>query len=69
LLSSNITADRNTGTGGWTQDQFEAALRKGMGRDGHLYPAMPYTAYTKMSDADVADLCLYKAPSCYGEQG
>lgn len=59
LLSSNITADRNTGIGGWTQDQFEAALRKGMGRDGHLYPAMPYTAYTKMSDADVADLWAY----------
>jgi hypothetical protein len=29
-----------------------------MGRDGHLYPAMPYTAYTKMSDADVADLYI-----------
>lgn len=59
LASSNITSDRQTGIGGWTEQQFEAALRKGIGRDGHLYPAMPYTAYTRMTDADVADLWAY----------
>lgn len=59
LLSSNITSDPVAGIGGWTEKQFDAALRKGIGRNGHLYPAMPYTAYTKMSDADVADLWAY----------
>lgn len=59
LLSSNITSDKQTGIGTWTEPQFDAALRKGEGRNGHLYPAMPYTAYTKMSDTDVADLWAY----------
>jgi mono/diheme cytochrome c family protein len=59
LLSSNITSDRSAGIGSWTEHQFDAALRQGIGRNGHLYPAMPYTAYTKMSDADVADLWAY----------
>lgn len=60
LLSSNITQDKQTGIGDWTEQQFADALRKGKGRDGeNLYPAMPYTAYAKMTDADVADLYAY----------
>lgn len=60
LLSSNITQDKETGIGNWTEQQFADALRKGKGREGeNLYPAMPYTTYAKMSDADVADLYAY----------
>lgn len=60
LLSSNITQDKETGIGNWTEQQFADALRKGKGREGeNLYPAMPYTAYAKMTDADVADLYAY----------
>ena len=60
LLSSNITSDPETGIGRWTEAEFTRALREGLGKDGqHLYPAMPYTSYTKMSDQDVHDLWLY----------
>jgi mono/diheme cytochrome c family protein len=54
LLSPNITPELATGIGGWTDDQFVDAVRNGIGHDGiHLYPAMPYTYYTKMFRADV----------------
>ena len=48
------------GIGTWTDDQFDAALRMGLGRSGaHLYPAMPYNAYTKMSRDDVLAIRAY----------
>ena len=54
LLAPNITPDQQTGIGGWTDDQFVNAVRNGIGRRGdHLYPAMPYTYYTKMTRQDV----------------
>jgi len=59
IVSSNITADRATGLGNWTEADFNRALRRGKGRHGNLYPAMPYTAYVKLSDGDVADLWAY----------
>lgn len=59
IKASNITQDTETGIGGWSLDQFDKAVRHGIGTHGYLYPAMPYTAYTKMSDQDVADLYAY----------
>lgn len=60
LLSSNITSDRETGIGDWTEAEFERAVREGKGKHGeNLYPAMPYNAYAKMSDQDVSDLWAY----------
>ena len=53
IYSPNITADKDTGIGGWTDAQFLAALRQGVDDQGQaLYPAMPYTAFTYMTDAD-----------------
>ncbi len=50
LVTPNITPDPETGIGAWTDDEFVNALTKGTGRDGeHLFPAMPYTYYTKLS--------------------
>ena len=50
LVAPNITPDRETGIGNWTDDEFVAALHDGRGHDGtRLYPAMPYPAYTKMT--------------------
>jgi mono/diheme cytochrome c family protein len=49
-----------TGIGSWTDDQFDAAVRKGIGRNGErLYPAMPFNAYTKMSRKDVLAIRAY----------
>lgn len=59
LLSSNITSDPQTGIGGWTQERFDRAVRHGKGSHGYLYPAMPYTAYARLTDQDLADLWQY----------
>lgn len=60
LISPNVTPDDATGIGRWSQTQFTRALRRGIAANGeHLYPALPYTAYTQLSDADVADLYVY----------
>jgi mono/diheme cytochrome c family protein len=62
LLASNITPDRATGIGGMTDAEFASALRQGVTHGGeHLYPAMPYPSYTKLSDEDVAALRAYLA--------
>lgn len=59
IKASNITQDVETGIGGWTLEQFDKAVRHGIGRDGYLYPAMPYTAYARMTDQDIADLYAF----------
>lgn len=60
VYSPNITPDRKTGIGSWSEAQFERALRQGIGRDGeHLYPVFPYPYFTKISDADVSALYAY----------
>ena len=71
LLAPNITPDRDTGIGAWTADDFWNALHNGKSRDGRLlYPAFPYTSYTKVTrdDADalyafMQSLPAHKAPS------
>ncbi|MDM5179778.1 cytochrome c [Massilia sp. DJPM01] len=53
LVAPNITSDRETGIGAWSADDFWNALHNGTSRDGRLlYPAFPYTNYTKVSRAD-----------------
>lgn len=60
LLAPNITPDPQTGIGAWTDDEFVNALTKGTGRDGtHLYPAMPYTYYTKLTRDDALAIRAY----------
>ncbi|TVP52061.1 MAG: aldehyde oxidase [Halomonas sp.] len=60
LYSTNITPDEATGIGQWSYAAFERAMRHGISRDGsHLYPAFPYTAFAKASDADLQALYAY----------
>ena len=60
LLSPNITPDPDTGIGAWTDDEFVNSLIKGTGRNGmRLYPAMPYTYYTKLSREDALAIRAY----------
>jgi len=59
IYSSNITPSA-AGIGRYTEDQFARALRAGIRADGaNLYPAMPYTAYQLLTDADIHDLYMY----------
>jgi mono/diheme cytochrome c family protein len=60
LLAPNITPDPATGIGAWTDDEFVNAMKNGTGRDGvHLYPAMPYTYYTKITRDDALAIRAY----------
>jgi len=60
LYSTNLTPDEATGIGQWSYAAFERAMRHGVGREGHnLYPAFPYTAFAKTSDADMQALYAY----------
>jgi mono/diheme cytochrome c family protein len=60
IISTNITPSKIAGIGTYTLAQFAAALRRGVRADGaRLYPAMPYTAYAGVTDADVKALYSY----------
>ena len=60
LVAPNITPDRQTGIGNMSDGEFSAALQKGRGHNGkRLYPAMPYTAYVKMTADDVSAMRAY----------
>jgi mono/diheme cytochrome c family protein len=60
IYSTNITADRETGIGTWSDDDFVRALHQGIAKDGkHLYPAFPYTSYTGMTRDDAVAIKAY----------
>jgi mono/diheme cytochrome c family protein len=60
MYSTNITPDLETGIGKYTDQEFLDAMHRGIRRDGaRLYPAMPYTSYTYISDADALAIKAY----------
>jgi mono/diheme cytochrome c family protein len=60
LYSTNITADKAMGIGNYSDRDFLNAVRRGIRKDGaRLYPAMPYTSYTFMTDADLLAIKAY----------
>ncbi len=60
VYSTNVTPDRDSGIGNYSFEDFVRVMRLGVTPDGtRLYPAMPYTAYAKVSDEDLQDLFAY----------
>jgi mono/diheme cytochrome c family protein len=60
LYSTNITADKDTGIGNYTDREFLNAVQQGVRKDGaRLYPAMPYPSYTFISDNDALAIKAY----------
>ena len=60
VVPPNITPDRETGVGSWTDDQLARAIREGIGYDGRaLFPFMPYQSYRHLSDEDLASVVVY----------
>jgi len=60
IATPNLTPDDATGLGLWTPAEFARAMHSGIGRSGrHLYPAFPYTYYTKLSRADTDAIYTY----------
>ena len=53
IYASNLTPDKQTGIGDWNSDDFWRAMHNGRSKDGSLlYPAFPYTSFTKVTRAD-----------------
>ncbi|WP_429151868.1 c-type cytochrome [Aeromonas hydrophila] len=60
VFATNITPDKTHGIGNYSLPEFIKVMREGITRSGDpLYPAMPYTAYAKMSDEDLTALYHY----------
>jgi mono/diheme cytochrome c family protein len=59
-FASNITPDKETGTGSWTKDELVRAIRDGIRPDGSLIgPPMPFGMYRHLSDRDVNAIATY----------
>ena len=60
IVAPNLTPDKETGAGNWTDDMFARAIREGIGHDGRaLFPLMPYQNFREMSDEDLASVVVY----------
>ncbi|KGD73618.1 cytochrome C [Tatumella morbirosei] len=60
IVASNITPSKHYGIGNYTEQQFADAVRKGINAQGqNLYPAMPYTSYSLLTDSDIHALYYY----------
>jgi mono/diheme cytochrome c family protein len=59
FFSPNITPDKETGIGRWSEAQFRRALHDGVADGNYLFPVFPFTSFTFMTDGDVADLYAY----------
>lgn len=56
----NITSDRETGLGAWTDGEILRAMREGVSRDGRpLFPLMPYEDFRHLSDEDALSIVAY----------
>ncbi len=60
IAAPNITPDKETGIGNWTDEQFYRVMHDGIGHDGeYLYPAMPFPWYTTVTRDDVMAIKAY----------
>ncbi len=60
IYASNITPSLSEGIGQYSEADFARAVRQGINKQGqHLYPAMPYPSYAKISDDDIHALYAY----------
>jgi mono/diheme cytochrome c family protein len=60
LTAPNLTPDKETGAGSWSDDMLARAIREGIGHDGRaLFPLMPYTAYRRIPDEDLSAIIVY----------
>src|SRR3569833_2865788 len=60
LYPPNITADKETGIGNWSDADFVNAMQHGVSPEGeNLIPAFPYTSYRNMTVTDVLDIKVF----------
>ena len=60
-FTRNLTADKETGLGDWTEQNFIATMRTGkrMGKGRDLLPPMPWPAFKNMTDSDLKSIFAY----------
>lgn len=62
VYSPNLTPDRETGIGAWSDEDFRRAFREGVAPDGsHYYPAFPYAYFTKLTRDDLLAIRAFLA--------
>ena len=62
IYAPNLTPDRDTGIGGWSNEDFRRALREGVAPNGsRYYPAFPYPYFTKLTRDDIFAIRAYLA--------
>jgi len=62
IYSPNLTPDKNTGIGSWSDQDFRRALREGISPNGsRYYPAFPYPYFTKLTRDDIDAIHAYLA--------
>lgn len=60
VMAPNLTPDKESGAGSWSDDMFARAIREGIGHDGRaLFPIMPYSHYRNLPDEDLASIVVY----------
>lgn len=60
VAAQNITPDRDTGIGAWSDGEVLRAMREGVDRNGDaLFPMMPYEHFRNMSDEDAQAVVVY----------
>jgi mono/diheme cytochrome c family protein len=60
VYTKNLTPDKTTGLGDWTDEEIKTAFTTGVSKDGlHLFPIMPYRFFNHMSDEDVDAVVAY----------
>jgi mono/diheme cytochrome c family protein len=60
-FTANLTPDKDTGLGDWTERDFVATIRTGkrMGNGRDVLPPMPIPVYNNLTDADLAAVYAY----------
>jgi mono/diheme cytochrome c family protein len=60
VMAANITSDRTSGIGGWSDREIARAITHGVDRDGRmLKPPMGFAFYSGLRQADLADIIAY----------
>lgn len=59
FYSPNITPDKETGIGQWSNTQFLSAMQEGMGPDGNYFPVFPYVYFNKVNTEDTLAIKAY----------
>ena len=60
-FTKNLTPDKETGLGDWTEENFVQAIRTGkdMGKGRAILPPMPWPAFKNLTDTDLKSIFAY----------